>query len=211
MTAKHFPKNWFDRLEESPDEQFYTLPRKVVHLDDSAIAALRGFYDRHLRDGWTVLDLMSSWRSHLPKMKALHSVGLGMNVEEMYDNPQLDDFVIHDLNASTILPFEESQFDAALCAVSVQYLIRPVEVFQEVARVLKPGGPFVVSISNRCFPTKAVAIWRSSNDQQHIQLVASYFQASGAFEDVQAEDHSPEPYVSDPLFIVWGYARDSKP
>ncbi|MDQ4076054.1 MAG: class I SAM-dependent methyltransferase [Chloroflexota bacterium] len=205
---ERFPEQWFRRMEESPDEEFYRIPRKVVHLDDDAIAALRDFYDAHLQDGWNILDLMSSWRSHLPKMKRLSVTGLGMNEEEMYENPRLDDYIIHDLNRNPTLPFKDNQFDAALCAVSVQYLTQPVEVFRDVARVLKPGAPFFVSISNRCFPTKAVAVWRASNDQQHIQLVAGYFQASGCFDDIQAEDHSPDPYVSDPLFIIWGYATE---
>jgi SAM-dependent methyltransferase len=207
MSEEPLPPAWFRRMEEGPDEEFYRLPRKVVHLDDDAIAALREFYDTHLQDGWRVLDLMSSWRSHLPKMKRLTVTGLGMNEAEMYDNLQLDSFIVHNLNLDPALPFEDNTFDAALCAVSVQYLVRPVEVFREVKRVLKPGGPFIVSISNRCFPTKAVAAWRGSNDQQHIQLVARYFYSSDSFEDVQAEDHSPEAYVSDPLFILWGHAR----
>lgn len=207
MTDNPFPSDWWRRLEESSDEAFYSLPRKVVHLDDAAIAALRDFYDEQLQDGWQVLDLMSSWRSHLPKMKNVHLVGLGMNEEEMYENPQLDDYYCHNLNQAPTLPFGDNHFDAVLCAVSVQYLIQPLEVFREVARVLKPGSPFFVSLSNRCFPTKAIAVWRNTNDQQHIQLVGAYFQASQAFTAIEAEDHSPTPYLSDPLFIIWGYAK----
>lgn len=204
---ERFPPEWFERMEGGPDHEFYREPRRVVHLDDDAIAALRDLYAVHLQDHWRVLDLMSSWRSHLPKHMALDVTGLGMNAEEMYDNPQLDRYLVHDLNESPTLPFPDNHFDAALCAVSVQYLTRPIDVFREVGRVLRPGGPFLVSISNRLFATKAVAVWRASNDQQHIQLVAGYFQASGAFEDLVAEDHSPEPYVSDPLFVIRGSAR----
>lgn len=209
MSHERFPPHWFERLEEGADEAFYRIPRKVVHLDDDGIAALRDFYNEHLEDDWQVLDLMSSWRSHLPKMKSLQVTGLGMNAEEMYDNPQLDDFVVHNLNSTATLPFSDNLFDAVICAVSVQYLVEPIKIFREVARTLKPGAPFFVSISNRCFPTKAVAVWRASNDQQHIQLVAGYFQASEHFSNIQAEDHSPDPYVSDPLFIIWGYANPS--
>jgi SAM-dependent methyltransferase len=207
MQNERFPRQWFRRMEEGPDEEFYRIPRKVVHLDDDAIAALRDFYDDHLQNGWQVLDLMSSWRSHLPKMKRLSVTGLGMNAEEMEENPQLDRHVVQNLNTTPQLPFDDNTFDAALCTVSVQYLTQPIEVFCEVGRVLKPGAPFFVSISNRCFPTKAVAVWQGSNDQQHIQLVAGYLQASEAFDNIQAEDHSPEPYVSDPLFIIWGEAK----
>lgn len=201
-----FPFSWFQRLDDSADEAFYRLPRKVVHLNDDAIGALRDFYDSHLEDNWQVLELCSSWRSHLPKLKTLSVTGLGMNEEEMYENPQLDDYYVHNLNREPTLPFDDHQFDAVLCAVSIQYLTQPLAVFREVARVLVPGGPFFVSISNRCFPTKAISIWRQSNDQQHIQLAAAYFQAIGAFTNIQAEDHSPHPYESDPLFLVWGYA-----
>lgn len=206
-SSQRFPRYWFTRLEEGSDEMFYQLPRKVVHLDVDAIAALRDFYDEHLQDGSNVLDLMSSWRSHLPKLKPLQVTALGMNAEEMYDNPRLDDFVVHNLNTSPTLPFEDNSFDAALCAVSVQYLTHPIEVFRDVGRVLRAGAPFIVSISNRCFPTKAVRVWRETNDQKHIQLVAGYLQASQMFTGIQAEDHSPDPYVSDPLFIIWGYAQ----
>lgn len=208
-TTERFPADWFERLEESADEQFYQIPRKVVHLDDDAIAALRDFYNAHLRDDMRVLDLMSAWRSHLPKMKRLDVYGLGMNEEEMYENPQLSHYLVHNLNVTPQLPYEDNYFDAVICSVSVQYMTRPIQIFQEAARVLKPGAPFFVAISNRCFPTKAVAVWLGSNDQQHIQLVAGYFQASDAFRDIQAEDHSPDPYVSDPLFLIWGYAAKS--
>lgn len=206
-TTERFPRDWFERLEESADEHFYQIPRKVVHIDDNAIASLRDFYNVHLRDGMRVLDLMTAWRSHLPKRKQLDVYGLGMNEEEMYENPQLAHMLTHNLNSDLTLPYEDNFFDAVLCTVSVQYMTHPLEIFAEVGRVLKPGAPFFVAISNRCFPTKAVAVWLGSNDQQHIQLVAGYFQASGAFRDIQAEDHSPEPYVSDPLFLIWGTAN----
>lgn len=205
-TTERFPAEWFERLEESPDEQFYQIPRKVVHLDDDAIASLRDFYRGHLQDNTRVLDLMTAWRSHLPKRKILDVYGLGMNEEEMYENPQLGHFLVHNLNTDPVLPYEDNFFDAVICTVSVQYMTHPIQTFKEVARILKPGAPFYVAISNRCFPTKAVAVWLGSNDQQHIQLVAGYFQASEAFRDIQAEDHSPDPYVSDPLFVIWGYA-----
>jgi SAM-dependent methyltransferase len=207
MSHDRFPPHWFQRMEEGPDEEFYKLPRKTTYLDDNGIAALRDFYDEHLRDGWKVLDLMSGWRSYLPKLKRLSVTGLGMNEEELYENPQLDEYLLHNLNENPILPFPENSFDAALCALGVQYLIHPIELFRDVGRVLKPGAPFFVSISNHTFPTKEIAVWKGSNDQQHIQLVAGYFQASEAFKEIQAEDHSPEPYVSDPLFLIWGYAR----
>ena len=124
-----------------------------------------------------VLDLMSSWRSHLPHAGLGQVTGLGMNAAEMADNPQLDTWLVHNLNREPRLPFDDASFDAVVCAVSVQYLVAPVEVFTEVRRVLVPGGPLVVSFSNRCFPTKAVAIWLANGDEIHRALVRGYLRA----------------------------------
>jgi SAM-dependent methyltransferase len=125
-----------------------------------------------------------------------------MNAEEMADNPQLTRAVVHDLNRDPRLPFGDAEFDGAMCAVSVQYLLHPVRVFREVARVLRPGAPFVVAFSNRCFPTKAVAIWLSLLDEGHGELVRGYFRAAGTFGDVREETRSPDGY-GDPLYAAW--------
>jgi SAM-dependent methyltransferase len=187
----------FARIDPSDDARFYSVARKVVHLEPGAIESLRGVYGDHFTEGATVLDLMSSWRSHLPDGLG-RVVGLGMNAEEMDANPQLDEWVIHDLNRESRLPFPDASFGAAACAVSVQYLVQPVEVFTDVHRVLVPGGPFVVSFSNRCFPTKAVMSWLTADDAGHRRLVRSYLQDAG-FEAV-VDEHVPTP--DDPLFVV---------
>ena len=135
----------FARVDEGDDAFFYGVERKVTHLEDGAIEALRAFYDQLLPAGAEVLDLMSSWRSHLPLRPLARVVGLGMNAAEMADNPQLDSFVVHDLNARPVLPFDDASFDAGVCTVSVQYLTSPVEVCAEVRRVLRPGGPFALA------------------------------------------------------------------
>jgi SAM-dependent methyltransferase len=189
----------FARVDPSDDAVFYAFPRKVVHLEPGAIEALRREYGRLLPPNGTVLDLMSSWRSHLPSGLG-PVVGLGMNADEMADNPQLDRWVVHDLNREPALPFEDESFDAAVCAVSMQYLTRPLEVVADVRRVLRPGGPFCASFSNRCFPTKAVAIWLGNDGEGHRLLVRSYLEAT-AFLDV--EDHAL-PTPDDPLFVVTG-------
>ena len=193
----------YDRFDPTPDAAFYLVERKVVHIEAGAIAALRDVYDRELPRGAPLLDLMSSWRSHLPDDPALGPVtGLGMNAAEMEDNPQLAGHLIHDLNADPRLPFADGTFGACACAVSVQYLTRPVEVFAEVARVLRPGGPAIVSFSNRCFPTKAVRPWVEGSDAEHVGLVRGYLQAAG-FAGVR--DEAP-PTPDDPLFVVTGRA-----
>ena len=160
---------------------------------------MRSFYGRLLLPGDTVLDLMSSWRSHLPDGVG-RVTGLGMNAAEMSDNPQLDEYVIHDLNRTPRLPFPDASFDAVVCAVSVQYLVRPWDVFADVRRVVRAGGPLIVSFSNRCFPTKAVAIWLLRGDEEHVMLVRSYLEAAG-YGEIHAE---APPSPDDPLFVVWG-------
>jgi SAM-dependent methyltransferase len=203
-----FPPDAYARDDEAPDDRFYAFARKVVHIDDGAIAALGRLYAGVLPAGGRLLDLLSSWRSHLPEdVPAADVVGLGLNAEEMADNRQLTSFVVHDLNQEPRLPFGDAEFDGAMCAVSIQYVTHPVRVFQEVGRVLRPGAPFVVSFSNRCFPTKAVAVWLGTSDRQHLTLVRAYFEAAGDWTDVKNEDRSPGA-GGDPLYAVWARKRE---
>jgi SAM-dependent methyltransferase len=154
---------------------------------------------------------MSAWRTHLPDTyKPGKVTGLGMNADEMRDNPQLNEFSVQNLNKNPTLPYTDQTFDGAICTVSVQYLTEPVRVFKEVYRVLKPGAPFCLTYSNRCFPTKAVMVWQSISMEQKAQLVASYLKEAG-FAELHAEDRSPQQKRglfgggSDPLIGVWGY------
>ena len=200
------PPAAYQRDDEAVDGEFYLYPRRVVHIDDGAIAALGSLYAELLSPGGRVLDLMSSWRSHLPAaLRACEVVGLGMNAEEMTDNPQLTTSIVHDLNHDPRLPFGDGEFDGAMCAVSIQYVLHPLRVFREVRRVLRPGAPFVVSFYNRCFPTKAVALWLGTGDRRHVELVRTYFEAAGHWADVTAEDRSPDG-SGDPLYAVWARA-----
>lgn len=188
-----------DRQDESPDPIFYAQPRFVVHIDDAAIEAVRTLYARLVKPGANILDLMSSWRSHLPA--GMTATGLGMSATEMRDNPQLRASLVADLNATPVLPLRDGCFDAVVCCVSVQYLVRPIDVFRDVTRVLRPGGRVIVTFSNRCFPTKAVAAWLRTDDSGHVALVERYLRDAG-FTDVLAIDAS-RPY-GDPLFAVCG-------
>jgi SAM-dependent methyltransferase len=196
---------YFRREDESPDELFYAEPRLVVHIDEPAIAAATEAYRQLLPAGGAILDLMSSWRSHLPPEVTYSRVaGLGMNAVELRENPRLTEWVVQDINADPRLPYADGEFDGVVMTVSVQYLTRPVETFREVQRVLVPGAPFVVTFSNRCFPTKAIAAWRATTDREHAGIVATYFQESGGWGTVLARDCSPRgPFRSDPLFAVW--------
>lgn len=207
MTSNQFPADFFERQDMSDDRLFYQTPRKVVHIDEHAIGALTNVYRELLPEGGTCLDLMSSWRSHYPpNLKLRQVVGLGMNEEELTDNPQLDEYDVHNLNQNPHIPYPDKLFDAVTCAVSVQYLTNPIAVFGEINRVLKPNGIFIVSFSNRCFPNKAVAIWMASGDEQHIALVGQYFQMSGNWKDLSAQKTNPAegyPVQADPLYVVW--------
>lgn len=154
MAEPLFPDWFFDRADPGPDTAFYGPPRLVTHIDEGAIAAVGDLYAELSVEG-EVLDLMSSWVSHF-RAPPRRLVGLGMNAAELAANPVLAEHVVHDLNVDPALPFPDASFDDVTCCVSVDYLVRPMEVFGEVARVLRPGGRFVVTFSNRCFPTKAI-------------------------------------------------------
>ena len=201
MRAPRLPPDFFRRSDESPDAAFYSEPRLVTHIDDAAIAALTEAYQELIPPGARVLDLMSSWVSHLPaEVEYARVAGLGMNHEELAANHRLDDFVVHDLNAEPELPYGDREFDAVLNAVSVQYLTRPLEVFTSVHRVLAPGGVYAVAISHRLFPTKAVAVWQQLPPPERCHLVASYFRGAGGFDTPELRDRLPAG--GDPLWIV---------
>ena len=199
------PSGAFRKEDPSEDLAFYAPPRLVTHIDEAAVLALTVHYRTLLPPGGVVLDLMSSWVSHLPSDMAFAGViGQGMNAEELQANPRLTRRFVQDLNRASILPLPDQACDAALCCVGVQYLQRPVEVFAEVRRVLRRGSPFVVSFSNRCFPTKAVAIWRALDASGHAALVSLYLERAG-FDDVRV-DLLRDGAASDPLTAVTGRA-----
>jgi SAM-dependent methyltransferase len=192
-------RRFFARVDESPDDLFYRDARLVEHIDARAIAAVEDVYRTWIPSQSRVLDLMSSWVSHLPPDARYASVtGLGMNARELANNARLDHRVVHDLNAEPSLPFDDSAFDVALVCVSVQYLTRPVEVMRELARVVRVGGRAIVTFSNRCFPTKAVAIWQATDDAGHTQLVEGYLHEAG-WSDIRAFAHVGR---GDPLYAV---------
>ena len=190
----------FARSDESPDELFYGQPRFVEHIDDVAIADVIRLYGERLPAGCEILDLMSSWVSHLPPdVTYARVVGLGMNAAELAGNPRLDACAVHDLKASSTLPFPDASFDAATICVSIQYLTDPVAVLCDLARVVRPGSPAIVSFSNRCFPTKAVAIWQALDDHGHLMLVSKYFESAG-WHGIEKVTSPPRPH--DPLYAV---------
>ncbi len=193
----------FRKEDGGDDAVFYAPARLVTHIDEEATHALTAYYRSILPAGGVLLDLMSSWVSHLPpEMAFAEVIGQGMNAQELRANPQLSRSFVQNLNRNVMLPVESGGCDAALCCVGVQYLQRPVEVFAEVLRVLRPNAPFLISFSNRCFATKAVAIWRSLDARGHAALVSLYLERTG-FSDISAEVLR-DGAKSDPLTVVTG-------
>lgn len=211
-----FSDDPFRRQDEDDDGVFYRQPRMVQHIDDTAIGVIGQIYGQRLAPGMRVLDLMSSWQSHVPAGAGLSALtGLGMNDEELAANPQLTERVVHDLNRDPSLPFAADHFDAAICTVSVEYLTRPGEVFEELARVLRPGAPLVVTFSDRWFPPKAIRIWSHLHEFERLGLVSEYFRQAGGFQNLETvsvrglprpvgDKYFPERIYSDPVFAVIG-------
>jgi SAM-dependent methyltransferase len=196
-----FAAGFFDRQDESDDALFYKTPRFVVHIDAATIAALTEAYRELLEVDSDILDLMSSWVSHLPDELQLGRVaGLGMNDAELAKNPRLSDYTVQDLNREPELPYADASFDAVLNAVSIQYLTRPVEVFRSAARVLRPGGFHAVAMSHRCFPTKAIRAFQALPPRERMAVVRTYFVIAGGYDEPAVLDFSPSG--ADPLWIV---------
>jgi SAM-dependent methyltransferase len=203
----NLPQGAFARIDEEDDAFFYEPARLVTHIDDNAIRMLRGLYRDILPAGGVLLDLMSSWVSHLPAdIEYAEVIGHGMNAEELAANPRLSRWFVQNLNRDPKLPLADSSVDAAMICVSIQYLQQPVAVLREAARALRPGAPIVISFSNRCFWTKAVAVWRGLDDNGHAQLVELYLKHAG-FDGI--ETRRLAPYIEDeqdPMYAVIGRA-----
>lgn len=209
---QEFPPGFFDRQDESVDTRFYASPRLVTHIDDGAIAAVGELYAELGIDGAAggrrrVLDLMSSWVSHLRTAPA-ELVVLGMNAAELDANRQATARVVQDLNVDPTLPFPDASFDAVTCCVSVDYLVRPVEVLAQAARVLVPGAPVVLTFSNRLFPTKAVRGWLAADEDGRCAIAAEYLGRAGGFDEPVVQLRTPPGrdrggrYRGDPLYAV---------
>lgn len=209
----------FERMDPRPDADFYRADCAIEQPPDAAAQArLESLYQGFISPGMQVLDLMAGDASHLAADQGLRVTGLGLNSQALADNPQLLDSVIHDLNAEPKLPFPDATFDAVVCSFSVQYLIHPVEVFSELARVLRPGAPFIVTFTERWLPSKAIEIWPALHPFERMGLVLAYFRASGGFTRLgsesirglasppaQADTLNARDFPADPLYAVWGY------
>lgn len=222
---QNHPTDFFDddafvREDESSDTIFYKRPRLVPHIDDTAIDMLQQLYARFLADDIRVLDLMSSWQSHIPSGTSLHQFsGIGLNETELQHNPALSDYQVRDLNKAPRLPYDNAAYDVVLCSLSVEYLTHPKEIFADVARVLRPGGYFVVTFSNRWFAPKAIGIWNDLHEFERMGLVLEYFQMDNLYHKLHTYSvrglarptydkyYRQLPYA-DPVYAIWGQRSD---
>lgn len=211
-----FQLDGFGRQDETADRLFYGEPRLLHHLDAACRSEISRLYGRFLQPGQRVLDLMTSWDSHLPESSGLHIAGLGLNAAELAANPVLSERVVKDLNERDDLPWGDAQFDLVLCTASIEYLIRPRAVFAEVRRVLRSGGHLLVSFSDRWFPPKAIQVWSRLHPFERLGMVLAILEAAG-FSGLHTETlrgllrPEDDPYAAqrnhaDPLFAVWGRA-----
>lgn len=208
----------FRRANSDDDKHFYHSARMVHHLDEAARQRVQGVYSRLIPPGQKILDLMSSWESHLPH-NDYTVTGLGLNEEELQANTKLSDYVVHDLNSVPELPFKEKQFDTVICTASIEYLVQPLKVCEEISRVTQEGGKFIVIVSDRWFRGKEILPWADLHPFERQGLILDYFMKTGKFEQLHTESIRgfPRPIndkcfaetsVSDPLYIVWGTRRD---
>ena len=219
-----FNDDAFSRDDPSEDLIFYKKDRFVNHIDKVAMDTVeRLIGELVIEKEPVVLDLMAGWDSHIPDtLKASEVVGLGLNENELRENKNLSRYILHDLNTDSKLPFDDNYFDVVVNSLSVDYMTKPLEIFQEAGRVLKPGGLFLVIFSNRMFPAKAVKVWKDSSESERVILVEEFFQGSGTFEkpvkfiskgkDRPKDDKYYELcQLSDPVYALYAEKKGGSP
>lgn len=200
----------FSRLDESDDAVFYAAERLVYHMDARARETVQRVIGALIVEPEpVVLDLMAGWHSHIPDtLHPAQVIGVGLNKAELAKNERLDDYLLHDLNRKPWLPFESDSFDVVLNTASVDYLVKPFEVFAEVARVLKPGGLFLVIFTNRLFPEKAVKIWRDADETTRQLIVHEYFRSVPDFGRMKVFSSRGKPRPKDDKYAGLGIPSD---
>lgn len=207
-------KETFDRQDNSEDKAFYHQPRLTSHIDDRChINLIQKYSQLIIKKGAKVLDLMSSYQSHIPEFYDLEIIGLGMNIDELKANRQLKDFLLQDINENPKLPFNNESFDYVLCDLSIEYLIRPMEVLQEVHRILSKDGLLCISFSNRYFPQKVIKTWQELHDFEKLGYVIELLRQSDNFKELKTftyrnfrrpnhDKYFGKSHISDPLYLV---------
>jgi len=168
------------KLDESNDEEFYSDPKFVYHLDANFRQYLSNIYKKEISDYSTVLDLMSSWDSYLPQEKKYKKViGHGLNKQELEKNKIFDNYWIQNFNLNQKIPLENESVDYCLMVAAWQYLQYPENLTREIARILSNQGKFIISFSNRAFWHKAPNIWTSSTEEERIIYVRKVLISNG--------------------------------
>lgn len=197
------PITAFTAVEHSPDPAF-SSETPFERIDTAALAAVTNLYREVLPAGGAILDVMAGWVPHLPPESPFRRVvGIGIDKRALLENPFLDEWRLQDLNRSPILPFGAGEFDGATICGAIQYLRRPGEVIREIARVLRPGAPLIVTFSNRCQATKAIACWCLLDETGHLCQIAQRFAEAGNWADIRCVDRTP-PGGGQPLYAVIG-------
>ncbi len=207
----------FSRKIEDDDAVFYdSVDTTLPIVDQVSIEQLKQFYAAYLKDGQQILDLLAGSDSYLPEnLKNINVTGLALKETDLQANPALNQYTIQDINKQPQLPFEDQQFDAVTCAFGIEYMIHPIEIFKEVARILKPGGNFLISFSDRFYEKKVIHLWDDLHTFERMGLVLEYFRQSGEFEQLHSESirglirHEEDPFInktvhSCPMFMLSG-------
>jgi SAM-dependent methyltransferase len=205
----------YSRGNEEDDGLFYQAPRMVHHLDETARSHVSSFYGRLIKPGARVLDLMSSWHSHIPASHSSCKIsGIGLNEQEMQSNELLHEYKRHDLNKNPVLHYRDQSFDAVICTASIEYLCRPREIMSELVRIIRPGGLFAATVSERWFPGKQIAPWSDLHPFERQGFILNYFLNEPGFDDINTESirgylrppddkYARQSARSDPLYMVW--------
>ena len=168
------------KLDETNDEEFYSDPKFVYHLDTNFRQYLSSVYENEIADSSTVLDLMSSWDSYLPKKKKYKKViGHGLNKQELEKNKIFDSYWIQNFNLNQEIPLDNESVDYCLMVAAWQYLQYPENLTKEIARILSKKGKIIIAFSNRAFWHKAPNIWTSSSEVERVNYVRKVLISNG--------------------------------
>ena len=194
--------------DESNDSLFYSSPKFVYHLDSNFRQNLSKLYEEEIKNNSTVLDLMSSWDSYLPKnVNYKKVIGHGLNKEELEKNKAFDNYWVQNFNINQKIPLENETIDFCLMVAAWQYLQYPEKISEEIARILNQNGKFIIAFSNRAFWHKAPNIWTYSSEIERIEYVRDILVKNGFCEPRVIKKFTQEnsflPFLKrDPFYCV---------
>jgi SAM-dependent methyltransferase len=206
----------FLRKIEEDDATFYQAIDTTPSVDRVAIEQLTEFYSPYLKENSSILDVMASSDSYIPKtLKNVTITGLGLKEDDLIANTQLNQYTLHDLNKNTTLPYDDQSFDTVLCSFGIEYITQPIKLFKEIARILKPSGHFLIGFSDRFYKQKAIGLWADLHEFERMGIVLEYFRQSKQFSELYSESirglirHDDDPFKnktvhSCPMFMLSG-------